>query len=68
MGQILSSSRDNTLKLSKGPNNKKRDSISKSQVANLIKQSKRAENSRRDSKQTNGAMSKDIILKRYESS
>lgn len=68
MGQIVSSHRENTLKLSKGPTSKKRSSISKSQVMQLIKQSRVGEKPKRDGKQTSGVVSKEVSMKRYDSS
>lgn len=67
MGQILSSPRENTLKLSKATLGKKRESITKSYVTNLMKQSRIGEKSRRESKQTSAIGSKEISLKRYDS-
>lgn len=68
MGQIISSPREDTLKLSKGLASKKRNSISKSQVMKLIKQSRVGEKSKRESKQTSAVLSKEVSLKRYDSS
>jgi hypothetical protein len=67
MGQILSSPRENTLKFSKITLGQKRSSISKTYVANLIKQARVGDKSKRESKQTSAAISKEVSLKRYDS-